>query len=172
MTGYIFHYPAVTSTQPITCALVEARFNQQAHLGGEDNINTPPHVDPPLGFAGNPDGITTPRDTLNDPNLWAGVARLQWRIVPDGIITPEGINTTLDGLTADGTLNDIRVSICRLITALYSEYPALVGAGHPAITQLVALGRDMAISAGEFPDLFEFIQKEFQRVDLAVLLRI
>lgn len=169
MTGYIFHYPAVTSTQPITCALVEARFNQQqAHLGSEDNRNT----SPPLGFVGNPDGITTPRDTLNDPNLWAGVARLQWRIVSDGIITLGGINTTLVGLMADGTLNDIRVSICRLIAALYSEYPALVGAGRPAITQLVALGRDMAISAGEFPDLFEFIQKEFQRVDLAVLLRI
>lgn len=169
MLNYIFHYNVPTTVQPLNCESIEAGCEKQALLQSKNDIDLcEEEVDTVDGL-----GITfdtNPARHLNNTKLWADVARLQWRITSDGIITFQAANNTIAELRVDGTLCNIRLAVCWLITALSAKYPALGRVGRPAITQLIALGRDMVISTGESPELLEFIEKELQAVDLSALL--
>jgi hypothetical protein len=108
---------------------------------------------------------------LDNFELWGAVARLQWAMVSDQIITARALALRLSDLT-EGERNHIRLSIRQLIAALTAVYPVLARAGRPTLVQLIALGRDMATSIGESPDLFEYVKKELQAVNLAAALRV
>jgi hypothetical protein len=92
-------------------------------------------------------------------------------MVSDQIITARALALRLSDLT-EGERNHIRLSIRQLIAALTAVYPVLARAGRPTLVQLIALGRDMATSIGESPDLFEYVKKELQAVNLAAALRV
>jgi len=108
---------------------------------------------------------------LDNFELWGAVARLQWAMVSDQIITARALALRLSDLT-EGERNHIRLSVRQLIAALTAAYPVLARAGRPTLVQLIALGRDMATSTGESPDLFEYVKKELQAVNLAAALRV
>ena len=107
---------------------------------------------------------------LDDVGTWEAVAALQWVIVSDHVITMRAMNDRLDALAANGLLDQVRQAFHELVAAISAKYPALARAGRPALVQLVALGRDMAIAAGDAPDFFEFVKKELQPVNLAAAL--
>lgn len=104
---------------------------------------------------------------LDDVGLWGAIAALQWVIVSDHVITLHAMNDLVADLAADGRLYEVRQAIYKLVSAISAKYPALARASRPALVQLVALGRDMAIAAGDSPDFFKFVKKELQPVNLA-----
>ena len=107
---------------------------------------------------------------LDDVELWGSAARLQWAMTSDRIITAQTTVALLAGLSAGGELDLVRRAVCTLTAALATTYPALACIDRQDLVQLVALGRGMATAVGESPDLFEFVKKELQVVDLAALL--
>ena len=109
---------------------------------------------------------------LENAEMWAQISQLRWVIISDRPIDVMGVTTLLADLAIDGQLEAVRLAFRRAIDALINAYPTLARADRPTLAQLVALGRDMAISSGDSPDLFEFIKKELQPVDLADMLRV
>ncbi len=107
---------------------------------------------------------------LDDVGLWGAVAALQWVIVSDHVITLHAMTDLLAALAADGQLDKVRQAVYKLVAAISAKYPALARASRPALVQLVALGRDMAIASGDAPDFFEFVKKELQAVNLGAAL--
>ena len=109
--------------------------------------------------------------SLSDYQLWETVSLLRWVMASDRVISDQELAADLARLNT-GTITRIRLAVRRLIAALTAKYPALGRVGYPTLVQLIALGRDMATSAGESPDLFEFVKKELQGVNLAAVLRV
>lgn len=169
---YVFHYEGPQTEYSLNCGRLaqEIADRWQGPRGDAD----------PPGFAGggaNPEVSDDDDDdavaaNLNDVELWGAVAQLQWVMSSDRAIDARAVTTLLADLTADGELDRIRLAVRRLVAALAAMYPTLARASRPALVQLVALGRDMATAAGESPDLFEFVKKELQAVNLAALLRV
>jgi len=174
---YVHHYEDPQTEYSLNCGRLaqEIADKWQGPRGdvfggdGED-------ADHPLGYAepetSDDDDEDAAATNLDDVELWALAARLQWAMTSDRPITARAVTALLADLGADGELDGVRLAVRRLVAALTAMYPTLARASRPALVQLVALGRDMATAAGESPDLFEFVKKELQAVNLAALLRV
>lgn len=174
---YVFHYEDPQTEYSLNCGRLAQEIADRWQGPRGDVFYG--HADPP-GFAGggadpevsDDDDDDAVAANLNDVELWGAVAQLQWVMSSDRAIDARAVTTLLADLTADGELDRIRLAVRRLVAALAATYPTLARASRPALVQLVALGRDMATAAGESPDLFEFVKKELQAVNLAALLRV
>jgi hypothetical protein len=165
---YDFHYGVTASDHYLSCgrlaAVICERWSRRCAAGGGAQGD---HK-----LVRNEEGLKD-GDTiadLDDIGLWEAVAALQWVIVSDHVITMHAMNDLLAALAADGQLDGVRQAVYKLVAAISAKYPALARASRPALVQLVALGRDMAIAAGDAPDFFEFVKKELQTINLGAAL--
>jgi hypothetical protein len=118
------------------------------------------------------DGQAAAVADLDNATLWDPPAGLQWALACDRPITAQDARAHLGALEAAGALPALRRAVGRLVAALAAAYPRLQRAGRPVAAQLVALGRDIALEAGQDAGFLEFIEKEIQPVDLCALLKL
>lgn len=169
---YDFHYSPPVSDYYLSCGrlavvICERWSRRSAAVDALARVEDGLHVEDGLRVD---EGLRVEGGTiadLDDVGLWGAVAALQWVIVSDHVITLHAMNNLVADLAADGRLYEVRQAIYKLVSAISAKYPALARASRPALVQLVALGRDMAIAAGDSPDFFKFVKKELQPVNLA-----
>jgi len=170
---YIFHYNVPPTEFSLNCGHLLGDI-----LGRRQDppLNTVRREDPPDGVSESEVSDEDDEDiliaNLNDSQLWETVSLLRWGMATDRVISGQELAADL-ALLKIGTISRIRSAVRQLIAALTAKYPALGRVGYPTLVQLIALGRDMATSAGESPDLLEFVKKEeLQAVNLAAALRV
>jgi hypothetical protein len=112
-----------------------------------------------------------PGDALFNAKHWENVRLLQWTLRSDGLITSAEAQRRIASLDRQGTLPRVKASMRSLVEALIAAYPSL-GEERAQLTQLVALGQELTVSAADASDLYEFVKKELQPVDLVALLKL
>lgn len=164
MSGYTYHFRSEEVRAPggrLTCSrLAQNVVESCARLG---TLYQPVLAVPKAEIADE-------GNALSDVDCWEDVRQLRWSLSSDGQITMAVARTRIADLEQKGNLGRVRASVSRLVGALVAAYPALADESPAQLAHLVAQGRDLAISAAESPDLYEFVKKEQQPVDLVTLL--
>lgn len=120
------------------------------------------------------DGPMTYNDAIANietPGLWESVGQLQWAMKDDRIISQNAATRLIRDLAQDGELPAIVQAFNVLKTSLRMRYGVLNRATDQEITQIVALGHDMAVVVGESSDMLEYVKNELQAVNLMQLLQ-
>jgi len=152
---YIYHYHAPRAEFSLNCGCLAQDI-----------------IDRWRGFCVGGRAPNTDATAYEDDRLWAAAARLRWMMRSDHVIDAEEVAGRLTVLAAEGELNQVRLAVRQLATALVLKYPLLATSDWPSVVQLVVLGRGLATAAGESPEFLEFVKKEFQAVDLADVLQV
>jgi hypothetical protein len=140
--AYVFHFPAADGG-PIGCAAL-------AQLLRERLPEAPRAVGPPH------DG----------PALWAEIAKLQWAFQSDAKIDDTEVRRRLASLD----LRAQRAAATWLFDQYTARYPHMLAHGREAITQIIALGNDMATAVADSADFMLYVKNEIQPVQLALYL--
>jgi len=181
--GLVAHFDLPDNIYPITCAKLVSKitdnFIKNRHEGDWLENKVEPAPQPPIvrqihvpEFAHEPvpqppavRQIHVPEPAPAEDN-WSRVGKLQWALHSDWSLDENALAQKVADLRREGTFAPVKRAFLTLMHELLETYPILVALENNALMQLIALGKDMATTVGESPDMLTFVENEIQPVDL------
>jgi hypothetical protein len=111
-------------------------------------------------------------EVLGNVLHWTHAALLRWGLRCERTINAAALAARLADLQAGGELEQVRLSVRRLVAAMRLIYPALAAEDGATLAQLVALGQEMAETCAVSEDIYAYVKNELQPVDLAGALQL